>query len=297
MASEKREERSLMEKLKHNYRLVVMNNDTFEEVGSYQLSLLNVYITICVVVVLVTLLVGSIIFFTPIKRYIPGYGDVKEHEELRRLNTELDDLTAKFEAQQAYNDNIRRILVGDVLETAEEVEGKVENFIDSTVAINPIKEDELLRKEIELDEQLQARKLMAKTANFLPQDVPLEQVYFIPPVSGVIGAHYSIQNRHYGTDILAPKNTPVKAAMDGFVFVSDWTLETGNTLGIQHSNNLITFYKHNSALLKKVGDFVKSGEAVAIIGNTGELSDGPHLHFEIWHNGKAVDPSDYVTFD
>ena len=99
-----------------------------------------------------------------------------------------------------------------------------------------------------------------------------------------------------GRDVLAPKNTAIKAAMDGFIFFSDWTLETGNTLGIQHSNNAITFYKHNSVLLKKAGSYVKAGEAVAIIGNTGTLTDGPHLHFELWHKGKPVDPEEYIKF-
>ena len=96
---------------------------------------------------------------------------------------------------------------------------------------------------------------------------------------------------------MAPKNTAIKAIMDGYVFTSDWTLETGNTIGIQHTNNLISFYKHNSALLKKTGSFVKAGEAVSIIGNTGTLSNGPHLHFELWYNGKAVNPKNYIIFN
>ena len=103
--------------------------------------------------------------------------------------------------------------------------------------------------------------------------------------------------KHFGIDILAPKNTPVKAVLDGYVFMSDWTLETGYTLGIQHDNNVVSFYKHNSALLKKIGEFVSAGEALAIIGNSGTLSNGPHLHFELWHNGKPVDPASYVIFE
>ena len=297
MAVENKKEQKFLEKMRHNYRLVIMNNDTFEEVGSYQLSLLNVYIMICSIVVLVALVVGAIIFFTPVKRYIPGYGDVSAYEELVRLNREVDALKAENEARKAYNDNIRRILVGEVIETAENVESKSMGGIDSVVEIDQIKEDELLRKEIELDEQLRERELLTKTVNFLPRELPLEQIYFIPPIVGLVGADFNLQTGHYGIDILAPKNTPVKAVMDGYVFSSDWTLETGNTIGIQHSNNIISFYKHNSALLKKVGNYVKAGEAVAIIGNTGELSDGPHLHFELWHNGKAIDPAQYIIFE
>ena len=138
---------------------------------------------------------------------------------------------------------------------------------------------------------------MEKTANFIPKEVPLEQIYFIPPIAGVVSAGYQPDIQHLGTDILAPKNTPVKAALDGYIFLADWTLETGHTIGVQHHNNIISFYKHNSALLKKVGDYVSAGEALAIIGNTGTLSSGPHLHFELWHNGKPVNPALFINFD
>ncbi|MEL6844618.1 MAG: M23 family metallopeptidase, partial [Bacteroidota bacterium] len=159
-----------------------------------------------------------------------------------------------------------------------------------------IEEDEALRREIEMDQRIQEQAMLSRTVNFSPRDRPIEQMYFMSPVQGEISAGYMPDKKHFGVDVLAPKNTAIKAAMDGFVITSDWTLETGNTLGIQHANNVITFYKHNSVLLKKVGDYVKSGEAIAIIGNTGTLTDGPHLHFELWHKGKPIDPLDYVGF-
>ena len=152
-----------------------------------------------------------------------------------------------------------------------------------------------MRQEVELQEVGEAAQ-RSRTTNFSPRDVPLEQMYFTPPVNGEISAAYMPDRKHFGVDILAPKNTAVKAAMDGYIFFSDWTLETGNTIGIQHANNTITFYKHNSVLLKKAGSFVKAGEAVAIIGNTGTLSDGPHLHFELWNRGKPVNPTDFISF-
>jgi len=128
-------------------------------------------------------------------------------------------------------------------------------------------------------------------------DIPLEQLFFIPPITGRMSEGFMPDKKHYGVDILAPKNTPIKAVMDGYVITSDWTLETGNTIGIQHANGIVTFYKHNSALLKKTGSLVKAGEAVAIIGNTGTLSDGPHLHFELWHKGKPINPIDFINFE
>jgi murein DD-endopeptidase MepM/ murein hydrolase activator NlpD len=286
-----------MEKLKHNYRLVIMNNETFEEIGSYQLSLLNVYIVISFVVVLVAILVGSIIVFTPIKTYIPGYGDVSAHEEVLQLNKELDELIMVVEAQKKYNDNIRSILQGEAVQTEDAVEAAASKPMDSLTSVDRIIEDDLLRKEIELDEQLQERELLSKTVSYSPNEIPLEQMYFIPPATGVVSENFDPYNKHFGIDILAPKNTPVKAVMDGYVFEADWTLETGNTIGVQHPNNLISFYKHNSALLKKTGSYVKAGEAIAIIGNSGELSTGPHLHFELWHKGKPLNPADYIIFE
>ena len=125
----------------------------------------------------------------------------------------------------------------------------------------------------------------------------LSESDIIVPVSGVISSEFQPNIRHYGIDILAPKNTPVKAMMDGFVFSSGWDLETGYTLGIQHKGNILSFYKHNSILLKEKGTFVRAGEAVAIIGNTGTLSSGPHLHFELWHSGKPVNPKDFINFN
>ncbi len=152
----------------------------------------------------------------------------------------------------------------------------------------PIEEPEI--------EEPQIQDLEEAKLNLSPKNVSMEQIFFSPPVSGPISSGFMPNLGHIGVDILAPKNTAVKAALDGYIFFSDWTLETGNTIGIQHENNIISFYKHNSVLLKKVGSFVKAGEAVAIIGNTGTLSNGPHLHFELWNNGEPVDPTEYISF-
>lgn len=296
MADESQEKLGLIERLKHTYRLVIMNNETFEEVGSYKLSLLNVYILSSSVAIVVALLVISLIIFTPLKRYIPGYGDVKEHAELLRLNQELQIIEEELAAQRAYTENFRKILVGEVETEVDQASEEVD-LPDSLLIVDRIQEDEILRQEAALNERLQQRELMSKTANFSPRQIPLEQIYFIPPLTGVIGKEFNAADRHFGIDIIAPKNVPIKATMDGYVITADWTLETGQTIGIQHANNIVSFYKHNSALLKKVGDYVKSGEAIAIIGNSGTLSSGPHLHFELWTNGIPIDPARYVNFE
>lgn len=302
MENEKKRGRKFIEKSRENYRLIVMNNETFEEVGSYQLSPLNIYMAICGVIAIVAFLVFLLIVATPIKRYIPGYGNIQEHKEALRLTAELNAIKEDLSAQEAYTENIRKILVGDIVEVESQVAAidtnVTEDMPDSLLNVERIREDELLRKEIELNEQLQNRQTSITGGPAMNNQISLEQLYFIPPISGgTISEPYGPDNKHYGIDVMAPKNTPVKAIMDGFVFTSDWTLETGNTIGIQHANNLISFYKHNSVLLKESGNQVKAGEAIAIIGNTGTLSSGPHLHFELWHNGKAVNPENFIIFD
>lgn len=298
MSQEKEQGQSMLkrwkERLRDTYRLVLLNNETFEEVGSYQLNLLNVYILFSTIVVLVAMVVWLAIAFTPLRKYIPGYGDASNESQLLDLYAQVESLEKELENQRTYSENFRKVLVGDV-ETEKDVP-EVESITpDSLEEIKPSEEAEQLRQEIAIEE-IGAIAQRNRTTNLSPRDIPLEQMYFTPPLTGEISAGFMPDIKHFGVDILAPKNTAVKAAMDGYVFLSDWTLETGNTIGIQHSNNTITFYKHNSVLLKKAGSYVKAGEAVAIIGNTGTLSSGPHLHFELWNRGKPIDPTDYISF-
>jgi murein DD-endopeptidase MepM/ murein hydrolase activator NlpD len=281
--------------MRHTYRLIIMNDETFAEVGSYRLTLLNVYVFISTLLVLLALLIVLAIAFTPLKRYIPGYGQGGDsNQRVETLFKEVKKLEKKLEAQQTYTASLRKALAAES-ETAEDMPQADSTLLDSIKQVGLSEEEKALREEIRLEKMGSAAQIQ-RTVNFNPGDIPLEQMYFTPPVKGTVSAEFNQEQKHYGVDILAPKNTAIKAAMDGFIFFSDWTLETGNTIGIQHSNNTITFYKHNSALLKKAGSNVKAGEAVAIIGNTGTLSDGPHLHFELWYRGKPVDPKEYIGF-
>jgi murein DD-endopeptidase MepM/ murein hydrolase activator NlpD len=285
----------IKKRLRHTYRLVIMNDETFAEVGSYRLTLLNVYVFASTMLVLVAALVILAIVFTPLKKYIPGYAIASDGQmTIENLDRKVQSLEKQLEVQRQYSDNFRRILVGDV-EKIEDVDKSVEEQADTLKEVNISEEELALRKDL-AKEKIGDAALGPRNANFAPRDIPLEQMYFTPPINGTISAGFNPEEGHLGVDILAPKNTPIKAVMDGYIFFSDWTLETGNTIGIQHNNNAITFYKHNSVLLKKAGNYVKAGEAVAIIGNTGTLSDGPHLHFELWHKGKPADPKEYINF-
>lgn len=285
-------EQTLWERLKYTYRLIIMNNDTFEEVGSYRLSLLNVYVVLSTIVVLVAIMMWMLITYTPLKQYIPGYSEHYNNPRLiAELTSQVEELEKERQNRDFYIQNLQQMLTGDV-EQVEDVKQEVTTVVDSTSRLLPGEEEEKIREEMQ--------DAMNEPTSFLRTNVSpvtsLEQLHFIPPISGEITKGFNEETDHLGIDLVAPKNTAIKAVMDGYVFFADWTMETGNVIGLQHSNNTVTFYKHNSSLLKNIGNFVKAGEAIAVIGNTGTKTDGPHLHFELWFNGKPIDPSEYITF-
>ncbi len=221
-----------------------------------------------------------------------SHGDAYvDSEELLALRQKVISLERSASAQQVYINNLRQVLSGEVIVDAD---SSAVTISDTLVTVARVEEDAALRQMVHLEEQLSSIDRDRSETQSGPQS--LEQLYLIPPLTGSISMGFSPEKKHLGLDINAPPNTPVKAVMSGYIIYAGWTLETGNTVGIQHDNNLISFYKHNSALLKKTGSFVRAGEAVAIIGNTGTLSSGPHLHFELWSQGKPVNPSNYINF-
>ncbi len=282
-----------LERVKHPYRLVVMNNDTFEEVGSYKLTLLNIYIILSTIIMMVAVFVVLAIIFTPAKQFIPGYGDVSAQSEMKKIYESLDSIEYYADATDTYRESIQRVLTGNSQSAPDEIPEDLTR--DTEFSIEVSEEEMRLRDEVAL-ETLNQNNKKGKSINTSPNDKPLEQLYFTSPLSGEISAAFMPEKKHLGIDILAPKGTPIKSVLDGYVVMSDWTRETGQTICIQHANNVVTFYKHNSTLLKKAGEFVKAGEAIAVIGNTGDLTDGPHLHFELWYKGQPVDPAEYVRF-
>jgi murein DD-endopeptidase MepM/ murein hydrolase activator NlpD len=294
--------RSLMEKLRDKYRLVIMNADTFEEVMSLRLTPLSVYVGISSLVVGTAILVTMAIVWTPLKRYIPGYGDFQRDAEIAELTSKVGNLESEIEAHRRYNENFRKLLVGDLADMSQEAaekQGQPANLADTLPQdVERIPEDEQLRAEV-ASGTFTSTPAAPAAANAIPgsaRETPLEQLSFIPPVSGEITSAFDLKKEHYGVDVGAPKNTAVKAAAAGMVISSGYTVETGYSIAIQHPNNVVTMYKHNSVLLKKEGSPVKAGEAIAIIGNTGEQSTGPHLHFELWYRGRAVNPVGYINF-
>lgn len=295
------DDRSLMEKLRDKYRLIIMNDDTFEEVTSVKLTPLAVYMGLSTLIVGTAILVTMLIVWTPLKRYIPGYGDFTRDSEIAELTGKVSGLEREIEAHRRYNENIKKLLTGnleDISVEATKKKGLPENPADTLPKdVNRIPEDEALRAAVATGTfTADPEALGISPLSNIGRDVPLEQLFFMPPVSGEITAGFDLAKSHFGLDVAAPKNTAVKAAADGSVISAGYTVETGYSIAVQHPNNVVTIYKHNSVLLRREGDNVKAGEAIAIIGNSGENTSGPHLHFELWHKGRAVNPALYINF-
>lgn len=294
------DDRSFMEKMRDTYRLVIMNDDTFEEVTSVKLTPLAVYVGISSLIVGTAILVTMLIIWTPLKRYIPGYGDFTRDSEIAELTSKVSSLENEIEATRRYHENIRNILTGNMESMTEEAvkkQGQPENPADTMPKdVDRIPEDEKLRSAVATGTFTADPNAISAPLTSIAREVPLQQLFFMPPVSGEVTAAFDLSKNHLGIDVAAPKNTAVKATADGSVISAGYTVETGYSIAIQHPNNVVTIYKHNSVLLRREGDNVKAGEAIAIIGNSGESTSGPHLHFELWHKGRAVDPELYINF-
>ena len=285
----KKKRHKVVKKLRNKYRLVILNDDTFEEKLSFKLSRLNVFVLVGFVTIFLIVSTGLLIAFTPIREYIPGYSSTKLKREIAELSFATDSIRQQLLYNDHYLQNIKNVIEGK-----EPVDFSEEQNRDSsgigTVDFNISKEDSAFRSEIEVEERYNILKNQEQKTSSLSSAV------FFAPVKGIISSSFDIKTKHYGIDIIASKNEPIKTTLDGTVIFSEWTSETGYVISVQHNDNIISIYKHNSALLKKQGDLVKAGEVIAIIGNSGKLSTGPHLHFELWYKGNAVNPENFIAF-
>lgn len=287
MTGEKRKKRFL-KRLVHKYRLVVMNDDTFEEKVSLKLSPLNLFTLIGTVIILLIVVVSSLIAFTPLREYIPGYADVNTRKHLISLALRVDSLEMASISKDFYLENINNILNGRSVDTS----GKTKPPLiarQEGLQLEPGKHEAELRSKIESQDPYSLSHSETSRST-------LSSLFFFSPLKGMVTNSFNLVEDHFGVDIVAPENEAIKATLDGTVIFANWTSETGYVIQVQHSNNLISVYKHNSALMKKAGQFVKAGEVIAIIGNSGDHTTGPHLHFELWYNGAAVDPQEYMIF-
>lgn len=289
MADEKDKKTKLITRLRNRYRLTIMNDDTFEEKFTLRLTPLGVVIMIGSITIVMTILVISLIAFTPLREYIPGYADVNMRRQMIKLALRSDSLQQTISDQDAFIKNIGNVLNDKV--GNDSISKRPEKKINpANVKTAASASENALRKDIETQDQY---TLSYGTET---NKSGISNFFFFTPLKGIVSASFKTSEQHYGVDIVGADNEAIKSTLDGTVILSNWSAETGYTIMVQHSNNLISVYKHNSALLKKAGDYVKAGEPIAIIGNTGEQTTGPHLHFELWYNGNAVNPQDYMVF-
>ena len=278
-------------KLKNRYRLVVMNDQTFEEQAAWRITPLNAIVFVLASLIGLIVITIYIVAFTPVREYIPGYADVNMRRSLVALTLKTDTMERQLQAQEFFISNIDAILSGDEM-PGENIQPETPQKAkyDTIQSLNRSVEDSILRVEMESEDKFALNPTERTSSS------SLNAFHFFTPLKGTITSGFEAGTGHYGVDIVAAPNQGIKSTLPGTVIFSDYTSEAGYTVSIQHSNELISMYKHNSALLKSVGTYVNAGDVIAIIGNSGEFTTGPHLHFEIWYNGTAVDPAQFMSF-
>ena len=290
-----KEKKRFLERLRRKYRIVIYNNDTYEEKVHFKLTLMNFFSIVVFSSVLLIVLVTYLIAFTHLREYIPGYTDVTLNRRVYEMEQRADSLEIVFAQKDLYINNLKKIIMGDDFETdsINSLLTKSSNTDFSKIVDRKSKNDSIFRAEYEND----TRNNLFKTDMLNETTADFDLVSFYTPMEGIVTNHFNRAEKHYGTDIVSDRSSVIKTIANGTVIYSDWTVENGYTIGIQHSGNLLSVYKHNAVLLKETGDFVNAGDAIAIYGNSGSLSTGPHLHFELWHNGTPLNPEDYISFE
>jgi len=273
------------------YRFAIYNDKTFEEVWRIRMTRYNGFLLIIFLVFFITGLTTVLIAFTNLREFVPGYPDGNTRRNIIMNALRLDSLENELVLRDQYFNNINAIISGR--EPVDRVAGQDTSANYANIIFNSSSEDSLLRMQVEEEEQYNLTFL----ADYTERSINLSNIHFFPPVKGVVSGHFSPRTRHYGTDIVTTPKAVISATLDGTVIFTGWTMETGWVIQVQHSNNLVSLYKHNTTLLKDMGDVVSAGEGIAVVGDSGELyTSGPHLHFEIWYNGKPVNPEDYILF-
>ncbi|CAM3341379.1 M23 family metallopeptidase [Aequorivita lipolytica] len=287
MTQKEKRAKKFKKKLLHKYRLVILNEETFEERFSFKLNRLNVFVFSILFALFLILTTTFIIAFTPLREYIPGYSSTALKKKATQLAYKTDSLQKILYVNEQYLTSIKKVLTGDVKTVNFNKDSLIEIAkTDPSVLIRTSRKDSLLRQAV------------AKEDKYNPLIAPKVQQYALfAPVKGTITENYDSQAKHYAVDVVTIKDSPVKAVADGTVIFAEWTVATGYVIILKHDNNLISVYKHNAMLTKEQGETVKAGEVIGTVGNTGELTTGPHLHFELWRDGFPVNPTSFIDFD
>ena len=283
----KKKKHTLLDKLSERFHILIVNEKTLERKKLLSSSSLNLAFSSFVAFLVVLSASFLLIYFTPLKEYFRGYTSIELRQNAVENSMKLDSLESLYITQSNYINSLKDLLSGNIsYEELDENLSRNENRVTELEIVNTNQEDSLLRALVEEEDKYNA---------FDIQGERFTTVLF-PPVKGGLSSAFDINSKHYGIDIVMPENSPVHSISEGIVVFSEWTSATGFVIIIEHLNGLTSIYKHNSSIVKSQGDRVGTGEIIAFTGNTGELTTGPHLHFELWYQGEPVDPQSYIEF-
>ncbi|WP_396139378.1 M23 family metallopeptidase [Flavobacterium sp.] len=288
--SEKRLKRKIIKKkLFAKNRLVILNEDTFEEIFSLRLTLMNVFVVATIGAFLIIFVTTYIIAFTPLREYIPGYASTQLKKDATELALKSDSLNQALKKNEAYIESIKKVLTGD-LEYAKFNKDSILASVSESISeeeLKPTKSDLKFREAVDREDKY----------NLFEEAKPKVSTVLFPPVKGIITEKFNPRDKHYAVDIALAKNTPIKSILSGRVIFADWTPNTGNVVIIRHNSGFISIYKHAASVTVSQGDIVRTGEVIALAGSTGQESTGVHLHFELWKDGYPIDPSIFIEFE
>lgn len=277
------------------FRLAVFNDTTFEELWRIRLSKANALMAAALLLVATLAANTSLIAFTSLREFIPGYPDVEMRRNILMNAIMLDSLEHELEIRDKYFRDLNDVISGK--QPIESVTLRDSTRDYSNIVFNRSAEDSLFRARVEQEEKYSLQASSSSSGTSSGEVSNLANIHFFPPVKGIISSNYDPRTRHFAIDIVTQPKAVVSSTLEGTVIMTGWTMETGFVIMIQHANNLVSVYKHNARLLKEMGDRVWAGEAISIVGDSGELyTSGPHLHFELWFNGEPLDPAQYVFF-
>lgn len=280
--------KSFWHRMRFKYKLSFFNEGTLEEVWSFRMSRLTAVSILAAFALVLITITSLIIITTPIRNYLPGYLDVEVRKEIMQNALRADSLERVLNIHSLYLENVAGLLTGTMpLDSIRE--------IDSLAHANANYNIPRTQQEVNFIRSFEEEEKYNLTA-LNPNHTPTDAIFFYKPVNGMISAHYEADIRHYGVDLVAAPKESVLATLDGTVIFTGFDPQFGNVIQLQHKNGFVSIYKHNELLLKRMGDQVAAGEAIALVGNTGNLSTGPHLHFELWFRGSPVNPEEYIAF-
>ena len=287
MANKKNNNRTWLQNLLNRYRMIVINETTFNEELSFRFSRLNILSIIILLLVFIFTGTFFLVSYTPIKEFIPGYTSTKVRKEAIRNTFLLDSLVTKFQKQDQFIKSIKSALSGKNESDERLLKEINKNNLESfNREFNRVKADSLLRLEVMQEDKY----------NLMPNSKNNVKFMLFSPASGLISEPFNSEIKHFAVDVALAKDTPIKSVAVGTVVLAEWTSDTGYVVVIKHNHGLLSVYKHNSTIEKSQGDIVQAGEVIAFAGNSGELSTGYHLHFELWIDGYPVDPTNFIDF-